>query len=393
MNQENTNSHNFRLIDYLVILVKWKKFILLTCFFTAIITYLTIYFLIDEKYDAVAVIIPSQQQSMSNLAAMLQDFPVDVGTMGFSNTEMSMYNTIIYSRTVLQKAIDKFNLYEFYDLDRNDSKNRDKVFEILRNDIQAKETENLAYEISFRAKDPVLAAELTNYLIELLNERIIQLKIQKSRENKEFLSKRVNEIRKNLKIAEDSMKLFQDKSGFMVDEQVKEILAAYTELETNLIRKEIEKSVLEETENKDSPRLEQVEIQVNEYKRKLEKIKKDGLPNSPLLSLESLPQNAVNYFRILRDIEINSKLLEFTLPLYEQAKIDEQKKVPILQVVDYAVPPAIKSFPPRTVLTLIVTFGVFLILIFYILLKENPTFSNSEQYKFIKENIFKWRNK
>jgi uncharacterized protein involved in exopolysaccharide biosynthesis len=46
------------------------------------------------------------------------------------------------------------------------------------------------------------------------------------------------------------------------------------------------------------------------------------------------------------------------VPLYEQAKIEEKKDYPILQVIDYAVPPAKKSWPPRTLFALIGAFSV-----------------------------------
>jgi uncharacterized protein involved in exopolysaccharide biosynthesis len=41
------------------------------------------------------------------------------------------------------------------------------------------------------------------------------------------------------------------------------------------------------------------------------------------------------------------------VPLYEQAKIDEKKDYPVLQVIDYAVPPGKKSYPPRMLFALV----------------------------------------
>ncbi|MCH7770453.1 MAG: hypothetical protein IIA49_05465, partial [Bacteroidetes bacterium] len=76
----------------------------------------------------------------------------------------------------------------------------------------------------------------------------------------------------------------------------------------------------------------------------------------------------------------------------EQAKIEEKKDIPTLQVIDDAIPPAKKSFPPRTILTLLITFSVFLVAFIFILMKENKNLQSSEKMRYIKENMFRWRS-
>ena len=62
------------------------------------------------------------------------------------------------------------------------------------------------------------------------------------------------------------------------------------------------------------------------------------------------------------------------------------------KVIDDAIPPEIKSFPPRTILTLLVTMGVFLVTFIFILMIENKNLQESEKMKFVRANLFKWRN-
>ncbi|MCZ7614320.1 MAG: hypothetical protein M5T52_12495 [Ignavibacteriaceae bacterium] len=45
------------------------------------------------------------------------------------------------------------------------------------------------------------------------------------------------------------------------------------------------------------------------------------------------------FLRLYRDIEIYTAILEFIVPIYEQAKLEEQKNIPVLQVIDYGVVP------------------------------------------------------
>ncbi len=53
---------------------------------------------------------------------------------------------------------------------------------------------------------------------------------------------------------------------------------------------------------------------------------------------------------------IQQKILEFLLPLYEQAKINEQKDIPVLLVLDKAAPAIEKSKPKRSIVVLVVFF-------------------------------------
>ena len=68
------------------------------------------------------------------------------------------------------------------------------------------------------------------------------------------------------------------------------------------------------------------------------------------------------YVRLMRDYEIQNKLLEFIYPIYEQARIEEQKDMPVVLVVDTAIPPQKKSSPKRVLIVI----GAFLISFFFL---------------------------
>ena len=384
------NKRNF--LQLLVLLTKYKKLLLFIFIITATFSYLAVYFLIEEKFDATATVIPIEENTISPLAGFLKDLPIDITGSGFSNNEMNMYSTIVYSRGILENVIKKFDLIKVYELDTSDIDYREKALEELKDNIGAQETDNNAYEITVRANSPDLAAKITNYIIEQLNDRIIELKISKSKQNKEFLEARVDEIKDNLKKSEDSLMIFQKKSGLLsAEDQIKGMMDAYSTLETGLIEKEIEKSISQKTMSENDPRLKNIEIAEGEYQNILNNIKSSDRNNSPLLSLSSLPQKAVNYYRLLRTVEINNKLLEFVVPLYEQAKFEEQKDIPVLQVVDNAVPPAKKSFPPRLIITLSMSVGILFLVFIFILIKENESLHQSEEYKYISSNLLPWK--
>ena len=382
------------LLDYIVILVKWKKFLIALLFPFMIITYLGIYFLIEEQFDSTALLVPAEDTSLGGIAGLIGSFgtnlPFDIGTG--SSPEMNMYNTIIYSRTNLQRIIDEFDLLNVYELSPEIKGYKEIALKSLAGSIEASETKFSAYEIKVRANSPQLSADITNYIVLLLNEKLIELRTEKSKNNRIFLEERVLEIRSNLTNSEDSLMQYQEQSGILAaEDQVRGLIETYTTLETELITKQIERSIIEKLRSKNSPQFETVNMEVIEYEQRLEEMKRKGGPSGLIPALNSLPEKVINYFRLLREVEINSAILEFILPLYEQAKIEEKKDIPTLQVIDDAIPPAKKSFPPRTILTLLITFSVFLVAFIFILMKENKNLQSSEKMRYIKENMFRWR--
>jgi len=390
-----TEDKKIDLLDYLVILIKWKKFLIFILLPTMIITYLAIYFLIEEQFDAEALIIPAEDTSMGGIASLIGNLdvnlPFDLGAA--SSPEMGLYTTIIYSRSNLQKVIDKFDLYQVYELTSETKDYKKKAVEKLEDNISASETEFGAFSLEVRSNSPDLAANIANFIIDELNRTLIRIRTEKSRNNRIFLQDRIVEIRENLRDSEDSLIVYQSVSGIVQpEEQFKGIIEAYTTIESELIAKKIQRSILENIKGEQSIDVTNMQFEIEEIERKLGEMKKHGEPSGIIPSLETLPEKAINYFRIFREVEINSAILAFIIPIFEQSKIEEKKDIPTLQVIDYAIPPEKKSFPPRTILTLLMTFSVFLIAFIFILIKENENLNASEKMVYVKRNLFRWKN-
>jgi hypothetical protein len=98
----------------------------------------------------------------------------------------------------------------------------------------------------------------------------------------------------------------------------------------------------------------------------------ERIPSTELfIPFREIPEVGINYLRIRRDYEIQNKLMEFLLPIYEQAKIEEQKEIPVVLVLDTAVPAQKKSSPKRS----LIVFAAFFISLFfsvgYVLVKNS----------------------
>ena len=253
-------------LDCIIILLKWKKlFILLGIIFLSI-SYLTIFFFIPPQYDSKSVIVASDSDQTGGIGSLMKTFtnlPISIPGLQ-SGADTDLFTTVIYSRTNLEKIIEKFDLYEEYGMST-----MDETLKELINNISAEETKEGAYEIVVRASSPKKSADMTNYIVENLNQRMLELNIAKSRDNRIFLEKRYNDIKINLKTSEDSLVLYQKKSGILLaEEQAVASFEAYAKLEAELASKQIEYSVLKKINGEDSPLTQQAKIAVDEFDKR-----------------------------------------------------------------------------------------------------------------------------
>jgi uncharacterized protein involved in exopolysaccharide biosynthesis len=378
-------------LDYLIVLVKWKKVLAAIFFLSLIASYIFIYFGIPKEFEATATIIPSTEgNGLVGLSSLIKNFssvlPAGLGGMK-QETEMDLYKTIIYSRTSVELLIKKFDLQKIYKI-----KSKERAIKAVRKSILTSITLENAFELRVRSDTPQRACDMANYLIQYLNENIISMNIAKSKDNRLFLEQRYLEIKANLRNAEDSLKAFQEKTGVLeAEKQTMATIETFAKLEADLAVKQIEYKVLNKIYGENSPASENAKLSLQEYRATVNRLKSTRDKDEIVIGLNSLPKKALDYFRYYRDVKIYNEMLEFIIPLYEQSKFEEQKMIPILQVIDYAVPPEKKMFPPRVLMAGITACLVTLFAISFLIFRNFVTDSNNPKIAFLRKELFNFK--
>jgi len=269
--------------------------------------------------------------------------------------------------------------------------------------------DEVALEISVFDTDSIIAAQMTNSYVDVLNEINLKLTTREAQSNREFLQKRYEQNLKDLKTVEENLRDFQQKSNvYSLPEQLKAAIQADAEIKSQAIVKEIEIGVYEKSVTSDDPRLQRSKIELAELNKKLKQLKYGGdewrSGSNILLSFDKTPEVGLQYARLFRDVEMQQRLLEILLPLYEQAKIEEQRDTPTLLVLDQGVP-GLKPVKPRRLLTiLLVTLTSFFVSIFIVFVLDyyNRTRNELKQssdikLKFIRselqfKRLFSWKS-
>jgi len=298
-------------------------------------------FLLPKWYKATCSIMPPKEQSifgqLGSVGSLLKELSPTQKMGGFGqNLGVYNYLAILKSRTAMEGVIRKFDLIKVYDVSDSSMENTMKELK-----------ENVAFEIQDEDyitvdvydKDPLRAAAMANYYVEVLNTISIQLGTQEARNNREFIAKRVDKSKEDLRNAEEILRKYQERSGLMIaPEQSSSGVSAIAELYGMKAKKEVELAILERSATKNNDLLQQLQIELSELGKKL----------------GTFPEAGLESFRLYRNVAIQQKIVEYLIPLYEQAKINEQKDVPVLLVLDKAIPPEKKDKPKRSLIVLLV---------------------------------------
>jgi tyrosine-protein kinase Etk/Wzc len=382
------NQKNSKVSEFLYVLLKWKKFFLANLILIILIASVFA-FLLPNNYRATAslVIPPEANMGLSGLSGLMsgKSSASSIGTklLGISSTSEDILLGLLNSRTALVNTITKFNLLDYYKIKDG---NIDKAMKEFRGDISFETNAYGMIDINVVSENPQLCADIANYFAALVDSMNINLNTRTAANNKSFIEKRYFQNVLDLKNSEDSMYNFQKKYGIVaVPEQLAAAIKSSAELEAQYAQKQIASDLVKNQLGENSPQFLLLQKQTSYFKEKINELK-----NSSTLSEESnvffpfkkVPDITLNYFRNYRNIEMQTKLMEFILPMYEQAKVEEQKSIPTVIIVDKAVPPQLKYTPKRGLIILGLTSLGFFFLILVSLRAESAVIRETYQNSF-----------
>ena len=277
----------------------------------------------------------------------------DIGLgSGKSAKELASYEEILYSRRCLEELIVNFNLME-----RDEYKFMEdavKDFRENRMTIKQEKLSGLMY-IGVYDKDPVLAKEMTDFLLKSLDKINIELNVLNAKNNRQFIENRYLQARVDLKASEDSLKAFQMIYGVAPDLQVKISAQTLFSIEAELKTEEVKLDVLKKILSADQPEIKTQEAKISALKNQIAGIQSSTDLND-LIRLGNSPDITLNFLRHTREVEIQSKILSFMLPIFEQSKIEEKRETPTILILDKPYVAERKTKPKRLTMVVILTF-------------------------------------
>jgi len=341
------------LIQIGLLLWQNKKTILRFTATTAVLTTLIVFFVLKPTYTAQAVFLPPQSapgSSMAQLTGQLGSFGA-LGALGGIKNPADVYIGILGSRTVADTLIKRFDLQHVYKTKR--LSDTEKVLKGNSNFVAGKDS---LITISVVDKDPNRAASLANGYLEALYEQNGRLALTEAGQRRVFFEQQLTHEKDVLADAEIELKRTEEQTGMIAPGgQAEMAIEAIQQLRAQITSRQVELSVLQEGATDQNPAVVRTQTEIENLQSQLRKMESDSSRRSPgsvQAPTAKVPEFALEYVRKQRDVKYHETLFQLLARQYDQARLDESREAPVLQVVDKAIVPDKKSGPHRTLLVL-----------------------------------------
>jgi tyrosine-protein kinase Etk/Wzc len=283
-------------------------------------------------------------------------------------TPSDVYAAVAESRTVAEEVIQTEGLMSYYK-----HKSTEKAVKEVWSHLAVSVGDEGIVTIAYEDKNPQKAASVANAFALKLDEINRRTFTSKAKNSRIFIEQRLEDSKKDLARSEEDLKKFQQENkAIAIDEQTKAAIGAAAGLQAQLVLVELELNVLKKNVE-DTPEIRQLEFKRQEVLRQISKMEKGGPgKQTGLLSVpfEKVPDLALEYARLYRELKIQESIFELLTAEYEKAKIEESKDTPTIQILDRAVPPERKSKPKRSYMVAFAGGFSLIFSIFFVFFKE-----------------------
>lgn len=336
------------MIDLLIALAKHKKTILSVTIGTAILS-VAVSMALPNVYKASTKLLPPQQ-SQSSAAALLSQLGGIAGAAAGAagvKSPSELYVSMLKSRTVADRLIAQFSLKKAYDTD-----SQEKARKLLEANTSITSGKDGLLVIEFEDTDKKLVAPLTNAYAGELFRLMKTMAVTDASQRRLFYERQLETAKDNLAKAEMALKSGLDTRGVIsVDTESKGIVETIARLKAQVSAKEIQLASMRAFLTPANPEYHRVEEELGGIRAELSKLEN----GRDAVSGASETQGGLENIKLLRDLKYQQMLYEAIAKQFEVARLDEAKDPSIVQVLDPAVEPEIKSRPKRSLIILMAT--------------------------------------
>jgi len=350
----------------------------------ATVVFLFLFFISPITYKApVTLLPPSENDQMTGLGSLLSgggDFTNLL--LGGAQGNSQLYMEILKSRTAAEYVVEKHNLVDYFDAediyDASDQLKNELVLNLSKEGIVtlSVEVKTSFIPMIFDEIDSTksFAATLSNSYIEAL-DKINREKISyKAKRARQYIEEQLELTRASMDSAEFKLMSFQkDNKTISLPDQLKSAIESSAEIKAEIIKTEIEIGLMEPNLRKDNQVLLSLRTKLAELQEEYDKFEIGT--EDYLVAFNEVPELGMELAKLLREVKIQSEVYLLLQQQYYKEKIQENRDLPTIEVLDEAIPP-LKASEPRVIFsTLLSGIFIFLLISLYFVLKEKKIIS------------------
>lgn len=339
-------------------------------------------------YSSGISILPPEKNNTTGLSGLLQASELSgLTNISMSGANSQLYAEIIKSRSAAEYVISKLNLYDYLG-----AKTREEASIRLRKLLYIEVTKEGIIEFSVPVSTSLfgrvlsqtdsirnLSANISNAYAEALDKINREKLSSKAKKARIYIEDQLIQIKTQLDTSENVLMEFQKKNkAISLPEQMKAGIEAAASIKSEMISTEINLGLLSKNLNENNPSIISLRSKHQQLKEQLQKL--ESLNQDILLSFADAPGLAARLSSLFRDVKIYNEVYLMLQQQYFKEKIQENRDLPTVEILDAAIPPE-KASSPRII------FSTFLAAIFIFLSSLLiSVFQTKEMFKYLKRS-------
>lgn len=338
--------------------------------------------MMDNVYKSTASVLPAQNRSFgieSLLGGQIGGLASSL-IGGGRSSPFDRFLVLLNSESVKIQVIEEFDLVNMYKKDTHPYPMTETKRELDRNtNFLGQATGNFIIEVW--NTDPALAKRMVEFYLQLLNDFSNELSVSDARAYREFIQQRYDRAFAEVDSLRSQMAAFQREYGvYELPEQLKAYFTIIGEITAEQIQAKIAVDILRNTVGEKSTAFALAKEKLDVINANLNDAYDKADDNPLYLNLNQLPEIGMEYYYLLQQVELQTEILKFVVPMYEQALLEEQKMLPSVTIVDHPQIAERKDKPFRSLIVVASLLSAF-ILIFSVLVLQYMYLKNREYFK------------
>ncbi len=329
-----------------------RKFILLTALATLLVATLVALLLPPDYVSVASFVPPSPSGSSSALMGQLSQLSSLGGAslLGSAKTPGELYVGILSSRSIASELVGRFDLKNVYKV-KKESKAEKRL---ARNSKFEADPKDSIVTISVTDKSAERARDLANGYLDALRQTNSRLALSEAAQRRLFFGQQLAKEKDELADAEVDLKRTEEQSGFIAPaNQTASQIQSIAQMRAQISVRQAELSGLRQSDAENNPDVRRLQAVIGDLQGQLTRMESgSGNGIDTAMPTSKVPAAALDYVRKEREVKYHEALFEMLARQYESARLDEAHDAPLLQVLDPASYPDIKSGPPRTLIAL-----------------------------------------
>lgn len=341
------------------------RWIILRNFIIVVVLVAAATFVMPKKYTAVATLMPPQDDSKMNMAGMLADVSVPGLSLPSTTSSADILVEMLKSRSVGERVLQRRFAAD------GDSSALYQILKMPSVDIGLLRMRKMArfllskqgvISIVVELGDARRAADVANAYVEELDRVNQEKSVSRAKNSRLYIESQLETTQKDLSAATKRLAEFQQKNkAVSLENQMQSSIQQAGELKGQIIAKQVEIGVMRQSMKAQNPLVIRAQSELNELKRRYAEFQFGDADVTTedaefYLPFADVPEVALQLAELIRDVKVQETVWQLLNQQFYQAKIEEARNTPTVQVLDRATPPPFPGSPNKK--AFVIVFGL-----------------------------------